>query len=134
MVGGKKLGRTTEHRLAMYRNLVTDLLDKGRIVTTLPKAKEVRPLAEKMITLGKRQTLHARRQAHAFIKRGAVVQSLFSTLAPRFADRNGGYTRIIKLAPRDGDGAEMALIELLGAEFKPKKKKEEKKKETAPGQ
>lgn len=110
----------------MFRNLVTSLLDKERIRTTLPRAKEVRPLAEKMITLGKRENLHARRRALAFIKDPAVVAKLFETLAPRFAQRHGGYTRIIRLGFRDGDGAQMAIIELLGSEFKPAKGEEEK--------
>src|SRR5262249_32462772 len=125
LVGKKKLGRTSGHRRAMFRNLVTDLLDHGRVVTTLPKAKQIRPIAEKMITLGKRQTLHARRQAYAFIRRGNVVQSPFSHLAPRFKDRPGGYTRIVRLGHRDGDGAAMDLIEVLGTEFKARKKKTE---------
>lgn len=128
LVGKKKLGRTSEHRRALFRNLVTDLLDHGRVITTLPKAKQIRPLAEKMITLGKRQTLHARRQAYAYIRRASVVQSLFSTLAPRFKDRPGGYTRIVRLGHRSGDGAAMALIEVLGTEFKPRKKKTEEEK------
>ncbi len=110
----------------MFRNLVTSLLDKERIRTTLPRAKEVRPLAERMITLGKRENLHARRQALAFIKDPAVVSKLFETLAPRFAQRKGGYTRIIRLGFRDGDGAQMAIIELLGSEFKPAKGEEGK--------
>ncbi|MBI1744984.1 MAG: 50S ribosomal protein L17 [Acidobacteria bacterium] len=132
LVGRKKLGRTSEHRRALFRNMVTDLLDHGRIVTTLPKAKSIRPIAEKMITLGKRQSLHARRQAYAFIRRAKVVQDLFSILAPRFADRHGGYTRIIRLGHRDGDGAAMALIEVLGTEFKPRKKDKEDKEKTTP--
>jgi len=110
----------------MFRNLVTSLLDKERIRTTLPRAKEVRPLAERMITLGKRESLHARRQALSFIKDPAVVAKLFETLAPRFAQRKGGYTRIIRLGFRDGDGAQMAIIELLGSEFKPAKGEEGK--------
>jgi len=105
----------------MFRNMVTSLLDHERIRTTLPRAKSLRPIAERMITLGKRETLHARRQALAFIKDPAVVAKLFSTLAPRFADRSGGYTRIIRLGFRDGDGAQMALLELIGSEFTPAK-------------
>jgi large subunit ribosomal protein L17 len=120
-VGGRKLGRKTPHRISMFRNLVTSLLEHERIRTTLPRAKSIRPLAERMITLGKRETLHARRQALAFIKDPAVVAKLFSTLAPRFADRSGGYTRIIRLGFRDGDGAQMALVELIGSEFTPAK-------------
>ena len=125
-VSGRKLGRKTAHRLMMFRNLVTSLLDKERIHTTLPRAKEIRPIAERMITLGKRENLHARRQALAFIKDPAVVSKLFETLAPRFSQRQGGYTRIIRLGFRDGDGAQKAIIELLGSEFKPAKGEEGK--------
>ncbi|MBN2319448.1 MAG: 50S ribosomal protein L17 [Acidobacteria bacterium] len=121
-VAGKKLGRTTAHRMMMFRNMVTSLLDKERIRTTLERAKAVRPIAERMITLGKRETLHARRQALAFVKDPAVVSKLFDTIAPRFSQRPGGYTRIIRLGNRDGDGAQMAIIELIGSEFKPSKK------------
>ena len=117
-VAGKKLGRKTAHRMMMFRNLVTSLLDKEHIRTTLQRAKAVRPIAEHMITLGKRETLHARRQALAFVKDPAVVSKLFETLAPRFAQRQGGYTRIIRLGFRDGDGSSMALLELIGSEFK----------------
>ena len=105
----------------MLRNLVTDFLDHGRLMTTLPKAKEIRPLAEKMITLGKRDNLHARRQLQAFLLREAVAKKVFDTIAPRFADRNGGYSRIIKLGNRKGDGADLAIIELLGSELEVKK-------------
>jgi large subunit ribosomal protein L17 len=111
----------------MFRNMVTSLFDKERIRTTVDRAKAVRPIAERMITLGKRETLHARRQALAFIKDPAVVTKLFDTLAPRFSNRPGGYTRIIKLGHRDGDGAQMAYLELIGSEFKPSKKDEGKK-------
>jgi len=104
----------------MFRNMVTSLLDKERIRVTLPRAKEIRPLAERMITLGKRESLHARRQALAFIKDPEVVSKLFDTLASRFAQRQGGYTRIIRLGFRDGDGAQMAILELVGSEFKAK--------------
>ncbi len=126
-VAGKKLGRKTAHRVMMFRNMVTSLLDKERIRTTLDRAKAVRPIAEKIITLGKRENLHARRQALAYVKDPAVVSKLFSTIAPRFSQRNGGYTRIIRLGFRDGDGAQMAYLELLGSEFKPAKKEEGKK-------
>lgn len=126
-VAGRKLGRTTSHRKALFRNLVTELFDKEHVVTTLFKAKEIRPIAEKMITLGKRDTLHARRQALAFIKSKDVVFKLFGTIAPRFSDRSGGYTRIIRLGFRKGDSAEFALIELLGSEYKPKTEKKSKK-------
>jgi large subunit ribosomal protein L17 len=125
-VAGKKLGRKTAHRVMMFRNMVTSLLDKERIRTTLDRAKAVRPIAERMITLGKRETLHARRQALAFVKDPAVVAKLFETLAPRFSQRPGGYTRIIRLGFRDGDGAQMAYLELIGSEFKPVKKEEGK--------
>jgi large subunit ribosomal protein L17 len=130
-VAGRKLGRKTAHRRAMFRNMVTSFLDKERIRTTLPKAKELRPIAERMITLGKRESLHARRQALAFIKDTAVVTKLFEILAPRFAQRNGGYTRIIRLGFRQGDGASMAILELLGSEFKSEKAEDEKGKKKA---
>jgi large subunit ribosomal protein L17 len=126
-VAGRKLGRKTAHRISMFRNMVTSLLDKERVRTTLPRAKELRPIAEKMITLGKRESLHARRQALAFIKDPAVVGKLFATLAPRFAQRKGGYTRIIRLGFRDGDGAQLAIIELIGSDYKPAGSKGEKK-------
>ena len=105
----------------MLRNLVTDFLDHGRLMTTLPKAKEVRPLAEKMITLGKRDSLHARRQLQSYLMREPVAKKVFDTIAPRFADRKGGYSRIIKLGNRKGDGADLAIIELLGSELEVKK-------------
>ena len=101
--------------------MVTDFLDHGRLMTTLPKAKEVRPLAEKMITLGKRDNLHARRQLQSYLLRDAVAKKVFDTIAPRFADRKGGYSRIIKLGNRKGDGADLAIIELLGSELEVKK-------------
>src|SRR3954453_21142970 len=117
----RKLSRNTSHRRALLRNLVTDFLDHGRLMTTLPKAKEVRPLAEKMITLGKRDNLHARRQVQAYLWREAIAKKVFDSIAPRFADRNGGYSRIIKLGNRKGDGADLAIIELLGSELEVKK-------------
>jgi large subunit ribosomal protein L17 len=110
----------------MFRNLVTSLLDKERVRTTLPRAKEVRPIAERMITLGKRESLHARRQALAFVKDPDVVSKLFKTLAPRFATRSGGYTRIIRLGFREGDGARMAILELIGSGYKASKSDEKK--------
>jgi len=122
-VKGKKLGRDTAHRRALLRNLVTSFLEKERIRTSLAKAKAARPLAEKMITLGKRNTLNARRKAIRFIFREAVVKKLFDELGPRFSERPGGYTRIVKIGPRSGDGADMALLELIGTEFKKKEKK-----------
>lgn len=112
-VSGRKLDRPTGQRLALYRNQVTDLLAHGKLVTTEAKAKEVRGFAEKMITLGKSGTLPARRQALAFIIDTKVVDSLFSTLAPRFAARTGGYTRITRLGPRLGDSAPMVKLELV---------------------
>ena len=112
-VAGRKLSRPTGHRRALYRNLVTDLLRYEKIVTTEAKAKEVRPLTEKMITLGKQGTLHARRQALSFVLDKDVVDKVFTTVGPRYAERHGGYTRIVKLGPRSGDGAPMAQIELV---------------------
>ena len=113
MPGTRKLGRATDHRIATLRNLVTSLLENGRIETTLPKAKEVRCMAEKMITLGKTNTLHTRRQALAYITKEDVVTKVFTEIAPKYSDRNGGYTRIIKMGPRRGDAAEMAITELV---------------------
>jgi large subunit ribosomal protein L17 len=128
---GKKLGRTTAHRKALLRNLVTSFLDKERVTTTIAKAKEARPLAEKMITLAKKNTLHTRRQALAFVTKESIVRKLFDTLGPRFSERPGGYTRIVKTGPRAGDGAEMAVLELIGSEFKRKEKKKKDIKEKA---
>ena len=113
MPGTRKLGRPTAHRNAMLRGMVTYLLENGSIETTLSRAKEVRSMAEKMITLGKKNTLASRRQALAYITKEEVVTKLFSTIAPGYAGRNGGYTRIYKLGPRRGDAAEMALIKLV---------------------
>lgn len=129
-MGGRQLGRNSSHRKALFRTLVTSVLDKERIETTIAKAKEIRPMVERMITFGKRGDLAARRIAAAFISRNDVVKKLFDTIAPRFKDRNGGYTRIIRTRTRIGDGAEMALIELLGAPAAEpaEKTKEEKKK------
>jgi large subunit ribosomal protein L17 len=110
---GRKLGRDSAHRKAMYANLTASLIEHGRIKTTLAKAKEVRPVAEQMITLGRRGDLHARRQAIAFLRSNDAVHVLFSEVAPRFADRPGGYTRIVKLGPRQGDAAPMAYLELV---------------------
>lgn len=111
--GHRKLGRPTDQRMAMLRNMTTSLLEHGRIKTTLPRAKEVRRTTEKMITLGKRGDLHARRQAASFITKPAVVQELFNTIGPNYEDRQGGYTRIVRIGPRRGDAAEMAYIELV---------------------
>ncbi len=113
---GKKLGRDSAHRKALYSNLTGALIDHGRIQTTEAKAKAVKPLAEKMITLGKRGDLHARRQALATLRSNDVVHRLFADVAPRFADRPGGYTRIVKLGPRQGDAAEMVYLELVDYE------------------
>ncbi len=113
MPGYRKLGRPTAHRKLMLRNLVTDLLREGRISTTDCRAKEARKIAEKMITLGKRGDLHARRQAMSVIFDEDVVKKLFDEIAPKYAERNGGYTRILKLGPRQGDGAEMVFLELV---------------------
>ena len=110
---GRHLSRPTGHRMALYRNLVTDLLNHEKVTTTEPKAKEIRSMAEKMITLGKDGNLSARRQALAFIYDEKVTDKLFKELAPRYATRPGGYTRITKLGPRLGDGAAMAQIELV---------------------
>ena len=113
MPGTRKLGRVTAHRNAMLRGLVTYLLENGSIETTLTRAKEVRCMAEKMITLGKTNTLASRRQALAYITKEDVVKKLFDEIAPAYSDRNGGYTAIYKLGPRRGDAAEMALIKLV---------------------
>ena len=113
MPGYRKLGRATAHRKAMLRNLVTDLLREGRISTTDCRAKEARREAEKLITLAKRGDLHARRQALAYIYDESVVSKLFEEIAPKYADRNGGYTRILKLGPRRGDCAEVVFVELV---------------------
>jgi large subunit ribosomal protein L17 len=140
-VAHRKLGRTTPHRIALLRNLTTALFEQERIRTTLPKAKEVRPFAERLITLARREDdrLHARRLAARDINDRTVVRKLFDTIGPRFATRPGGYTRILRLGPRQGDGAEMALLELVGYEFKPdgkgkdeKGKKATEKKEPSP--
>lgn len=113
MPGTRKLGRVTAHRNAMLRGMVTYLLENGSIETTLTRAKEVRCMAEKMITLGKTNTLASRRQALAYITKEDVVKKLFDEIAPAYSDRNGGYTAIYKLGPRRGDAAKMALIKLV---------------------
>jgi large subunit ribosomal protein L17 len=127
LVKGKRLRRNTAHRRALLRNLVTSFLEKERIRTTLAKAKATRPLAEKMITLAKKNTLHARRQALRFIFKKTVVKKLFDEIGPRFSERPGGYTRIVKVGPRAGDGADMAILELIGTEYKKKGKKKSAK-------
>ncbi len=113
MPGTRKLGRTTDHRTAMLRAMVTFLLENGKIETTVTRAKEVRSMAEKYITLAKDNSLNSKRQAMAFITKEAVVAKLYSDIAPKYADRNGGYCRITKIGPRRGDAAEMAIIELI---------------------
>ncbi|MFI5174114.1 MAG: 50S ribosomal protein L17 [Terriglobia bacterium] len=118
---GWKLGRNTSHRRALLRNLTTSVLLNERVKTTVQKAKAVRPWVERMITLGKRDTLHARRQAAAYLLQPSAVSKLFATIAPRYGDRHGGYTRIIRTGWRQGDGADTAILELLGSELTVKK-------------
>ena len=113
MPGTRKLGKTTDQRMAMLRQQVTDFLDKGRMETTITRAKEIKPMAEKMITLGKKGDLAAYRQALSFITKEDVAKKLFDEIAPKYKDVNGGYTRIIKTGPRRGDAAEMCIIELV---------------------
>ncbi len=113
MAGTRKLGRTSDHRKAMLRGMVTYLLENGKIETTVTRAKEVRCMAEKMITLGKEDSLHNRRQALAYITKQDVVKKLFSEIGPKYKEVNGGYCRIIKTGPRRGDAAEMCIIELV---------------------
>ena len=127
--GGFKLQRNPSARRALLRGLTTNVILRDRVVTTVTKAKAVKPVVEKMITLAKRDTLHTRRQAAAFLNTPGAVKKLFDTLGPRFAQRNGGYTRVVRLGPRKGDGAELALIELLGSELK--KRTEERRKRRA---
>jgi large subunit ribosomal protein L17 len=123
-VAGKRLGRTSAHRQALFRNLVTELLDREMVRTTEAKAKELRRWGDRMITLGKRGSLHARRQAAAVVRRRGVVQKLFGSLAERYAGRPGGYTRVVKLGVRPGDAARMAVVELVGREGgEPKRRK-----------
>ena len=114
---GRKLGRTSAHRKALLRNLATALLEHERIITTEPKAKELRRVADKLVTLGKRGNLHARRQALQVVQSNAIVQKLFNEIAPRFAGRQGGYTRILRLGYRPGDAAAMAVIELVDTQI-----------------
>lgn len=124
---GRKLGRTSSHRKAMMRNLVTSLLEHEKITTTDAKAKELRGVADKMITLGKRGTLHARRQALSFIRDNRVTKKVFDELSSRYTERAGGYTRVVKIGNREGDNAPLSMIELMPGE----KKKSIKKKKTA---
>ncbi len=129
---GRRLGRTPSHRWAMLRNMVTSLFEHGRIETTLVKAKELRRVAEKMITKGKRGDLHARRQVLQVVRTKAVVKTLFDVISPVYRDRNGGYTRILRLDRRQGDGAPMCIIELVDNPIKPKEVEKPKAKEKKP--
>jgi len=113
MPGTRKLGRASDHRKAMLRAMVTYLLENGKIETTVTRAKEVRAMAEKMITTAKTNDLHSKRQVLAYVTKEDVVKKLFDDIAPKYADRNGGYTRIVKIGPRRGDAAEMAIISLV---------------------
>jgi large subunit ribosomal protein L17 len=126
---GSKLGRQPAHRRATLRNLVTNVIERERITTTLRRAKETRPLVEQMITLGKKDSLHTRRQAAAFLMTPAATKKLFQDIAPRFADRQGGYTRIIHAGFRIGDGAQLAILELLGSKLKKRVRKDRDKAE-----
>ena len=113
MAGSRKLGRTSDHRKAMLRAMVTFLLENGKIETTVTRAKEVRAMAEKMITIGKAGDLHSKRQVLSYVTKEDVAKKLFDEIAPKYADRNGGYTKMVKIGPRRGDAAEMAIIELV---------------------
>jgi large subunit ribosomal protein L17 len=126
--GGSKLGRNPSHRRATLRNLVTNVIERERIHTTLARARAARPLVEHMITLGKRDSLHTRRQAAAFLLSPAAVKRLFGEIGPRFSERPGGYTRIVRAGFRHGDNAEVAILELVGSEMKIKEKKAKKEK------
>lgn len=126
-VGTKKLGRRSEHRQAMFRNILMGLFKARRITTTLDKAKEVRPLAEKIVTWGKKDSLHARRMVFRYLPDHVLVKRVFEDVAPKFIDRAGGYTRILKLGVRRGDGAEEAILEFVDFTYKAKEKKDKKK-------
>ena len=133
-VSGFKLNRSPAARRSLLRNMVTSVIDSERIQTTIPKAKAIKPLVDKIVTLGKRDTLHARRQAAAFLMTPATVKKLFDKIGPRFSQRNGGYTRIVRLGWRKGDGAEICILELVGSELvkradERRKRKEERLKE-----
>jgi large subunit ribosomal protein L17 len=128
-VAGYKLKRNLSSRKALFKGLVTSVLEHERIITTVPKAKAVRPLVDKMITLAKEDTLHARRQAAAMLEQPATVKKLFDKLGTRFGQRNGGYTRIVRLGPRKGDGAEQAILELVGSELVKRAAERAKRKE-----
>ncbi|MBW3564348.1 MAG: 50S ribosomal protein L17 [Acidobacteria bacterium] len=127
----RKLGRTSSHRSALFRNQLASIIREERIVTTLPKAKELRPIIEKMVTLGRDDSVHHRRQAARSIADKDLLRKLFEEIAPRFSDRPGGYTRIVKLGPRRGDGAEMAILEFIDFELTPGADKPAPKKKTA---
>ena len=129
---GSKLGRQPAHRRATLRSLVTNVIERERITTTLRRAKETRPLVEQLITLGKKDSLHTRRQAAAFLLTPAATKKLFQDVAPRFADRPGGYTRIIHAGFRIGDGAQLAILELLGSKLKKRVRKERESAEAKP--
>jgi large subunit ribosomal protein L17 len=129
---GSKLGRNPAHRRATLRNLVTNVIERERITTTLTRAKAARPLVERVITLGKRDSLHTRRQAASYLLTPVATQKLFENIAPRFADRAGGYTRIIHAGFRIGDGAQLAILELLGSKLRKKDKKEKEKGQERP--
>ncbi len=128
-VAGYKLKRNLSSRKALFKGLVTSVIEHERIITTVPKAKAVRPLVDKMITLAKEDTLHARRQAAAILEQPATVKKLFDKLGTRFGQRNGGYTRIVRLGPRKGDGAEQAILELVGSELVKRAAERAKRKE-----
>ncbi len=128
-VDGYKLGRSVGARRALLRNLVTSVILQERVITTVPKAKAAKPLVERMITLGKTDTLHARRQAASYLMTPAAVKKLFDTLNSRFGQKSGGYARIVRLGPRKGDGAEQAMIELVGSELVKRAEERAKRKE-----
>lgn len=133
LVSGRKLGRTTEHRWALFRNQASSLIDKGRIETTLPKAKELRPIVEGLITLGKENNLASRRRAFRLVRSHRLVNKLFVDLAPQFRARLGGYTRILKLGCRLGDAAPMAIIEFVNYSIRPNEAPVDKKKRSKSG-
>ncbi len=120
----RKLGRTSAHRQAMFRNQLASLIEHGRIKTTLAKAKELRPLAERLVTRGREDTVHARRMVGRYVADRGLIKKLFEEISPRFSDRPGGYTRILKLGPRNGDAAEMAILEFVDYEEKAKEEKQ----------
>lgn len=136
MPGTRKLRRPTDHRMSMLKGMVTYLLEVGQIETTVTRAKEVSALADKMITLGKEDTLAAKRRALAFLKKESVVYKLFTIIAPNYADKNGGYTRVLKIGPRRGDGAEMAVIQMVDADaiYKPAADSKKSKKVAKPAE